>query len=85
MSLEKFGLLRATATFVASVTAIVLFVAWLFPLTLNVYDTYQSQVNKETCTCNCWDGRFKGSYGRGGYKALYFNIDPNMIPILMVN
>lgn len=33
------------------------------------------EVDVKKCTCDCWDGRFKGPYGRGGYKSMYFSIE----------
>ena len=30
---------------------------------------------RKTCTCDCWDGRFKGPYGRGHYKSIFFNME----------
>jgi hypothetical protein len=44
------------------------------------------EVNKSGCTCSCWDGKFKGCYGRRGYvgaeyRSLYFNLTPEMLEI----
>jgi hypothetical protein len=39
-------------------------------------------VNKHTCTCDCWDGFFRGIYSRGGYKLFYFNYEKPAIVIL---
>jgi hypothetical protein len=39
-------------------------------------------VNKNTCTCDCWDGYFRGVYSRGGYKLFYFNYEQQIIIIL---
>lgn len=27
------------------------------------------------CSCDCWDGNFRGHHNRGGYKAFYFNYE----------
>lgn len=32
-------------------------------------------VDRDSCTCDCWDGRFKGRHGAGGYKSVYFNLE----------
>lgn len=39
-------------------------------------------VDKEHCTCDCWDGFFRGTYGRGHYKILYFNYEKPIIILL---
>ena len=39
-------------------------------------------VDRATCRCDCWDGFFRGTYGRGGYKTFYFNYEKQMIIIL---
>ena len=41
-------------------------------------------VNKTSCTCDCWDGFFRGIYGRGGYKIFYFNYEKQTIIILCI-
>jgi hypothetical protein len=45
-------------------------------------------VNKETCTCDCWDGFYRGIYPRKSgntfYKAFYFNFDTHFIYILFI-
>lgn len=32
-------------------------------------------VDKDTCTCTCWDGRYKGPYSREGYRHIYWNYE----------
>lgn len=32
-------------------------------------------VNRETCSCSCFDGVYKMNYGRGRYKFIYFNTE----------
>jgi len=69
-----------------SAAIVVLVVSAVFPLTLGMYGAAlpeHESVDKHRCTCDCWDGMFKGTYGRGGYKAMYFNMDPNMVYILL--
>ena len=39
-------------------------------------------VNKASCTCDCWDGFFRGIYYRGGYKLFYFNYEKPVIAVL---
>lgn len=54
------------------------------------------KVDKETCGCSCWDGLYKGPHHlhttyatddnrimRTNYKSLYFNMDWQMLAILM--
>ncbi|CAF0770428.1 unnamed protein product [Rotaria sordida] len=41
-------------------------------------------VNKNDCTCNCWDGFFRGKYSRGGYKIFYFNYEKHIIILLSI-
>ena len=41
-------------------------------------------VNKQACTCDCWDGFFRGIHSRGGYKLFYFNYEPTIIIILFI-
>ena len=39
----------------------------------------REEVDKQSCTCSCWDTAFKGSYesGVGRYKHFYFNTNYN--------
>ncbi|CAF3617896.1 unnamed protein product, partial [Rotaria sp. Silwood2] len=41
-------------------------------------------VDKNSCTCDCWDGFFRGKYGRGGYKIFYFNYEKQIIILLCI-
>lgn len=41
-------------------------------------------VQKDKCTCDCWDGFFRGVYGRGGYKFFYFNYEKQTIIIFSI-
>ena len=41
-------------------------------------------VNKTSCTCDCWDGFYRGLHSRGGYKIFYFNYEKSMIIILII-
>jgi len=41
-------------------------------------------VNKSSCTCDCWDGFFRGLHSRGGYKLFYFNYEKQTIIIFSI-
>ncbi|UJR09623.1 hypothetical protein I4U23_013857 [Adineta vaga] len=41
-------------------------------------------VQKNSCTCDCWDGFFRGRHSRGGYKTFYFNYEQQTITILCI-
>ncbi|CAF3300596.1 unnamed protein product [Rotaria socialis] len=38
-------------------------------------ETLSKPVIRESCTCDCWDGFYRGVHPRGGYKAIYFNYE----------
>ena len=38
-------------------------------------DNLKSPVNRTSCTCNCWDGFYRGIHARGGYKIFYINYE----------
>ncbi|XP_015115939.1 uncharacterized protein LOC107040376 [Diachasma alloeum] len=44
---------------------------------------YSRDVDKQYCSCSCWDTVFKGSYESGvaSYKHMYFNATPNSLKI----
>ena len=39
-------------------------------------------VNRTTCTCDCWDGFFRGVHDRGGYKTFYINYEVQTIILI---
>lgn len=45
-------------------------------------DNIQNPVDRKTCTCNCWDGFYRGPYGRGGYKTFYINYEQQTVVLL---
>lgn len=47
-------------------------------------ETMYFPVDKNTCTCDCWDGFFRGSYPRGHYKMFYFNYEKQVIVLLCI-
>lgn len=51
-----------------------------------LWDKYTMKVNRETCSCSCWDTAFKGNYETGiaNYKHVYFNITSNTFKIWVV-
>ena len=38
-------------------------------------DNLKAPVNRTTCTCDCWDGFYRGIHPRGGYKTFYINYE----------
>ncbi|CAF4461540.1 unnamed protein product, partial [Rotaria magnacalcarata] len=47
-------------------------------------ETMYYPVSKETCTCDCWDGYFRGRFPRGHYKIFYFNYEQSIIILLCI-
>ena len=47
----------------------------------NLENMYHS-VDRKKCSCDCWDGYFRGIHSRGGYKTFYFNYEKQTILIL---
>jgi hypothetical protein len=41
-------------------------------------------VDKNSCTCDCWDGFFRGVHSRGGYKTFYFNYEQQTMILLCI-
>jgi hypothetical protein len=39
-------------------------------------------VNRASCTCDCWDGFFRGVHSRGGYKTFYINYEIQTIILI---
>lgn len=70
---------KTILTSVASMIAVVAVLSYLFPLMISVQGVNIQQmrdhVQRDTCECSCWDGLFKGGYGREHYKSVYWNMD----------
>ncbi|CAK9804095.1 hypothetical protein ANTRET_LOCUS6897 [Anthophora retusa] len=49
------------------------------------WQEYSRDVDKQYCSCSCWDTVFKGSYESGiaSYKHMYFNATSNTLKIWM--
>eukprot|EP00698_Gefionella_okellyi_P016667 TRINITY_DN4781_c0_g1_i1.p1 TRINITY_DN4781_c0_g1~~TRINITY_DN4781_c0_g1_i1.p1 ORF type:complete len:315 (+),score=38.58 TRINITY_DN4781_c0_g1_i1:50-946(+) len=60
---------------VAAVVMVTALVSSIFYAQSYSYLVEFAPVDRDSCSCTCWDGVFKGSYGRGGYKQIYFNMD----------
>ncbi|KAI8501793.1 PREDICTED: uncharacterized protein LOC109477293 [Branchiostoma belcheri] len=80
----------------ASSAFFLVFVNYLhFGVVLKTWSPQKPPVDRESCTCPCWDTIFKGTYQMGisGYKHMYFNITPQalkmwtltVVTILMVH
>jgi hypothetical protein len=39
-------------------------------------------VNRTACTCDCWDGFYRGVHPRGGYKTFYINYEVQTIVLV---
>ncbi|XP_035662434.1 uncharacterized protein LOC118406485 [Branchiostoma floridae] len=57
-----------------------------FGVLLRYFWPEKPPVNRESCTCQCWDTIFKGTYetGMGHYKHLYFNVTSQTLKIWTV-
>lgn len=49
----------------------------------NLWSHYNKPVNRQQCSCSCWDTVFKANYETGvsGYKHVYFNCTSNTLII----
>ncbi|UYV81959.1 hypothetical protein LAZ67_21000229 [Cordylochernes scorpioides] len=52
-------------------------------LVFRLWDRYLHTVDRDSCSCSCWDTGFKGIYETGisSYKHVYFNLTPNTFKI----
>ena len=42
-------------------------------------------VDRSSCDCTCFDGKFKAGYDVSGYKSVYFNLDEQLPQIVAVS
>ena len=40
---------------------------------------------RNTCSCNCWDGRAKGPYPRGNFKYIYYQVEGTTLWLVFVS
>lgn len=40
-------------------------------------------VDRESCTCSCWDGAFKNGYSTAGYRTVFFSLDERLIAVAL--
>eukprot|EP00455_Lapot_gusevi_P011778 TRINITY_DN15499_c0_g1_i1.p1 TRINITY_DN15499_c0_g1~~TRINITY_DN15499_c0_g1_i1.p1 ORF type:complete len:353 (-),score=37.27 TRINITY_DN15499_c0_g1_i1:211-1269(-) len=82
----RIALLRSVVSFFLSMGALVFAISIIFPAMLSSQGVNVSvdRVDRAKCTCDCWDGYFKGSYSRGSYKSVFFNMDAGTIALLLV-
>jgi hypothetical protein len=45
-------------------------------------ETLANPVQRESCTCDCWDGFFRGVHSRDGYKTFYINYELQTILLI---
>lgn len=76
----------AAAGVVAGFLVPVLLPFFHFGIISHLWDEFNYKVDRNLCSCSCWDTIFKGIYERGpaGYKHVYFNITSSTFKIWTV-
>ncbi|CAH1265930.1 Hypp3264 [Branchiostoma lanceolatum] len=64
------------AGFLFSIVFLTLIQFLYFGVILKIWGPEKTAVDRDSCTCTCWDTVFKGTYemGVGRYKHVYFNV-----------
>ena len=76
--------------FTSLLTALIISFSLIISTKISGYnqEALNNPVNPKTCTCDCWDGFFRGIHGKvstgGFYKMFYFNFNPITIVILFI-
>mmetsp|Transcript_30670 Transcript_30670/g.80135 ORF Transcript_30670/g.80135 Transcript_30670/m.80135 type:complete len:455 (-) Transcript_30670:1674-3038(-) len=75
---------RGLAFFLSAIITCCLspFLAFLFYL--HVGSAHERPEIQPECSCECWDGLFKGTFGRGRYKSVYFNMEKTTALLLVL-
>jgi hypothetical protein len=74
----------------ASIVILWMILVVLFPIGIGTafrdagVNKHATKQESAHCSCDCWDGQFKGPYGRGGYKSIFFNMDWGTSILLLV-
>ena len=84
---DSFGAsIRSVAVYIASIVAVavVISVGMFVGTELSGYfpANIVFPVDRDRCTCDCWDGFYRGTHSRGGYKSFYFNYEKQTIVLL---
>ena len=72
-----------TAIFVFTSVAAVLIPSLGVLLSVLPYWDQHAVVDKRTCGCNCWDGKFKGPFVPSTGLSVYFNVEPATVLIFL--
>ena len=80
--------IRSMAVYIVSIiaVAVVISVGMFVGSELSGYfpPNIMFPVDRQKCTCDCWDGFFRGLHARGGYKSFYFNYEKQTIVLLSI-
>ena len=79
-SLQLKVILGAGATFIAASVAVL-----AVYLNSSFQNTTDYKVNIDSCTCDCWDRKFKGGYYAEGWRNVWFQMRPVSICSFLVH
>ncbi len=74
-------ILCATLSTLVTWFVLIVFLPFISSWGWHVESSADNTLRKQSCSCDCWDGRFKGAYGRSSpithseYQFIYFNME----------